>query len=145
MYKVDCECKWRTVFYIPFSTTESKRTTTVSYVKIGQMYVFNITTVTVHLNFLRARLRNLHFPHRFMRGFSKGIFTGVSRAFCNRHKTIFTCSRTTCVYLGLSITFLPRWPRGLRRSSAAVRLLGLRTRIPPGALMFVVNVVCCQV
>jgi hypothetical protein len=27
----------------------------------------------------------------------------------------------------------PRWPRGLRRGSAAVRLLGLRVRIPPGA------------
>jgi len=29
--------------------------------------------------------------------------------------------------------------------SAAARLLGLWVRIPPGALMFVVSVVCCQV
>ena len=35
------------------------------------------------------------------------------------------------------------WPRGLRRGSAAARLLGLRVRIPPGAWMFVCCVVCC--
>ena len=33
-----------------------------------------------------------------------------------------------------------QWPRGLRRGSAAARLLGLRVRIPPGAWMFV----CCE-
>jgi hypothetical protein len=37
------------------------------------------------------------------------------------------------------------WPRGQRCGSAATRLLGLRVRIPPGAWMFVVSVVCCQV
>ena len=40
---------------------------------------------------------------------------------------------------------LRQWPRGLRRSFAAVRLLGLRAQIQPGACMFVLNVVCCQV
>jgi len=34
---------------------------------------------------------------------------------------------------------------GLRRRSAANRLLKLWVRIPPGALMSVVSVVCCQV
>jgi hypothetical protein len=38
-----------------------------------------------------------------------------------------------------------QWPRGLRRGSAAVRLLGLRVRIQPGPWMSVVSVVCCQV
>ena len=38
-----------------------------------------------------------------------------------------------------------QWPRGLRRESAAARLLGLRVRIPPGACMSLVNVVCCLV
>jgi hypothetical protein len=38
-----------------------------------------------------------------------------------------------------------QWPRGLRGGSVAARLLGLRFRIPPGALMSVVSVVCCQV
>ena len=33
-----------------------------------------------------------------------------------------------------------KWPRGLRRGSAAARLLGLLVRIPPGAWMFV----CCE-
>ena len=36
-------------------------------------------------------------------------------------------------------------PRGLRRGSAAARLLRLWVRIPPGAWMSVVIVVCCQV
>ena len=34
-----------------------------------------------------------------------------------------------------------QWPSGLRRGSAADRLLGLRVRIPPGAWIFVV---CCK-
>ena len=33
-----------------------------------------------------------------------------------------------------------QWPRGLRRKSAAARLLGLWVRIPPVAWMFV----CCD-
>jgi hypothetical protein len=36
-------------------------------------------------------------------------------------------------------------PRGLRRGSAAARLLRFCVRIPPGAWMSVVIVVCCQV
>jgi len=36
-------------------------------------------------------------------------------------------------------------PRGLRRGSRAARLLGLWVRLPPGAWMSVVSVVCCQV
>ena len=38
-----------------------------------------------------------------------------------------------------------KWPCGLRRRSAAARLLRSWVRIPLGAWMFVVNVVCCQV
>jgi hypothetical protein len=40
-----------------------------------------------------------------------------------------------------------QWPRGLRRGSAAVCLLGLRVRIHPGAWLCVslLSVVCCQV
>jgi hypothetical protein len=34
-----------------------------------------------------------------------------------------------------------QWPSGLRRGSAAGRLLGLRARIPPGAWVFVLCVV----
>ena len=35
---------------------------------------------------------------------------------------------------------LSQWPRGLRRRSAAARLLRLWVRVPPGALMSV----CCE-
>jgi hypothetical protein len=38
-----------------------------------------------------------------------------------------------------------KWLRGLRRVSEAVRLLGLRVRIPPGKWTSLVSVVCCQV
>jgi len=38
-----------------------------------------------------------------------------------------------------------QWPRGIRRRSAAARLLGLWFRIPPAAWKFVVSVVWCQV
>jgi hypothetical protein len=38
-----------------------------------------------------------------------------------------------------------RWPRGLRRGSAAARLMRLRVRIPLGGWMSLVSVVCCQV
>jgi len=38
-----------------------------------------------------------------------------------------------------------QWPRGLSRGSAAARLLGSWVRIPQGAWMTVVSVVCCQV
>jgi hypothetical protein len=39
-----------------------------------------------------------------------------------------------------------QWPRGLRRRSAAERLLGSWVRIPPGAWMFVsCGWLCCQV
>ena len=36
-----------------------------------------------------------------------------------------------------------QWPRGLRRGSAAARLLGLWVRIQPGAWMSVCCVTCC--
>ena len=37
-----------------------------------------------------------------------------------------------------------QWPRDLRRRSGAARLLRSWVRIPPGARVFVVSVVCCQ-
>jgi len=36
------------------------------------------------------------------------------------------------------------WPRGLRHRSAAARLLRSWVRIPPGACVFFVSVMCCQ-
>jgi hypothetical protein len=49
-------------------------------------------------------------------------------------------------YIILKLKSRPRWPRGLRRRSAAARSLGMRVRIPPEARMpSVVSVVCCQV
>jgi len=44
---------------------------------------------------------------------------------------------TLCIYI---LTCRSQWPRGLRRSSSAARLLRLWVRIPPWAWMFV----CCE-
>ena len=38
-----------------------------------------------------------------------------------------------------------QWPRCLKCRSSAARVLRIWVRIPPGAWMFVVSVVCCQV
>ena len=48
-------------------------------------------------------------------------------------------------YTGYILKSRSQWPRGLRRKSAAARLLRLWVRIPPGAWMFIVSVVCFQV
>ena len=55
-----------------------------------------------------------------------------------------------CIYIYIYMyNYICRsqWPRGLRRRSAAARLLRSWVRIPPGGheCLFVVSVVCCQV
>ena len=50
---------------------------------------------------------------------------------------------TAAIFMVNNLGFV--WPRGLRRRSAAARLLRLLVRIPPRAWMSVVSVVCCQV
>jgi len=57
-------------------------------------------------------------------------------------------SRTKLSLLSSLLNFFmcrSQWQRDLRRRSAAARLLRLWVRIPSGAWMSVVNVVCCQV
>ena len=58
----------------------------------------------------------------------------------------FLCTRL-CYVISVSKRFARRsqWPRGLRRRSAAARLLRLWVRNPPGAWTSVVSVVCCEV
>ena len=46
----------------------------------------------------------------------------------------------TLLYFCKLLSCRSQWPRGLRRRSAAVRLLRLWVRIPPGAWIFV----CCE-
>jgi len=55
-------------------------------------------------------------------------------------------STVNCIfYLTKKSNRRSQWPRGLRRRSAAARLLRSWVRIPPESWMFVVSVVCCQV
>jgi len=48
-------------------------------------------------------------------------------------------------YIFIINTCRSQWPRGLRRRSAALRLLRSWVRFSPRAWMFVVSVVSCQV
>ena len=60
--------------------------------------------------------------------------TVLRKDICGQHvKRICTFYATNC---------RSQWPRGLRRGSAAARLLGLWVRIPPGAWMSV-SCECC--
>ena len=49
------------------------------------------------------------------------------------------------IYIYISKPFWSQSPRGQRCGSAAVRLLGLWVRIPPGLYMSVSCIMCCQV
>jgi hypothetical protein len=56
-----------------------------------------------------------------------------------------SCRRTVSFSLPSIHHRWSQWPWRLRRVSAVARLLGLRVRIPPEALMPVLSVVCCKV
>jgi hypothetical protein len=49
------------------------------------------------------------------------------------------------IICSVSIISRSQWPHGLRRRSAAARLLRLWVRNTPGAWVIVASVVCCQV
>jgi hypothetical protein len=55
-------------------------------------------------------------------------------------KELAECTKTMFNYIRQS-----QRPRDLRRRSTAARLPILWVRIPPGAWMFIVRLVCCQV
>ena len=57
------------------------------------------------------------------------------------HSTV----KMSSFHILILVTGRSQWPRGLRRRSSAARLLRLWVRIPPGAWLFFVSVVCCQV
>ena len=63
----------------------------------------------------------------------------------SKFMAIFIQIKVRIIYVAYLIVSRSQWPRGLRRRSSAARLLRLWVRIPPGAWMFVVSVVCCQV
>jgi len=86
------------------------------------------------------------------------LITGGPRLLCNPHFcTQLTnkhskLSHSGAVKLSPEMYFVStkgkkgqsQWPHGLRRGSAAARLLWLRVWIPPGAWMFL-SLLCCQV
>jgi len=66
----------------------------------------------------------------------------VDRAGCNQN-IMNEIIITSVFILYISVSSRSQWPRGLRRRSAAARLLRSWVRILPGAWMSVVSVVCC--
>ena len=77
---------------------------------------------------------------------------GVSKRLLNvcTYTTLYTASylkirnfsfpNVLQIYVRILVKSRSQWPRGLRRTSAAARLLRSWVRIPPGAWMFV----CCE-
>ena len=63
----------------------------------------------------------------------------------DRHDSQTVTARHFILFIPIFSHSRSQWPRGLRRRSAAARLLRLWLRIPPGAWMSVVSVVCCRV
>jgi hypothetical protein len=80
----------------------------------GRTFLTGINKIALNLKHAHFQLRNLRY----------GV---ADYAICNLCK----CYNKLC---------RSRWPRGLRRGSAAAGLLGLRVRIPPRAWMSV----CCE-
>jgi hypothetical protein len=65
----------------------------------------------------------------------------------NNNNTRLLCNITSLLFkMRKKDDSRSQWPRGLKRGSAAIRLLGLRVRIPPEVgRLSVVSVVCGQV
>ena len=59
----------------------------------------------------------------------------VTESFVNRSIRLIS-SRTSCTLCCTNgVLHRSQWPRGIRQGSSALRLLGLRLRIPPGTWM----------
>jgi len=66
-------------------------------------------------------------------------YKSFSSSLCNLlHSPVTSSFLSLCYVLLMYRVCCSRWPRGLRRRSAAVRLLRLRIRIPPSAPVIVV-------
>jgi hypothetical protein len=88
-----------------------------------------ITTLNVYKIGISVRLCKF--------SFSWNALIPLRHAYLHEHKRKDLISRSWYCWT--------MWTRGLRRRSAAARLLRLWVRIPLGAWMFVVSFVCCQV
>ena len=90
----------------------------------------NSTTRFVYL--IASSNNHLAFPEQSSYNQHSGVMSHVSE----KRKIRFRCA--------VWDSSRSQWPRGLRRGSAAARLLGLRVRIPPGKWMSI-SCGCCQV
>jgi hypothetical protein len=78
--------------------------------------------------------------------FSPRHFTSLIRKAFQIIVTVFIMVTIMKLNIFVAINYQSQWPRGLRRGSTAVRLLGLWVRIPPvHGYLSLVSIVCCQV
>ena len=73
-----------------------------------------------------------------------GSVPGRESHFCSPNRNTLQSRHTSRWHRELTVC-RSQWPCGLRRRSAAARLLGLWVRIPPGARKFVCCELSCQV
>ena len=115
-----------------------------------------------HKSYQASRVRQRDIFHQMLILFLAWILSRrVHFCFCLSKSTLSSrCCKNWTFYFSFLFCLAPfnlriffqytnlcrsQWPRGLRRRSSAARLLRLWVRFPPGAWMFVVRVVCCQV
>ena len=102
------------------------------------------SNVTCHSSRLIAGQRGTCVPPRF--NFTYSLSVGSKKRVHIHLQSVHIPAYVHILYMYINLYMCrSQWSRGLRRSSAAARLLRSWVRIPPGAWMFVVSVVCCQV
>ena len=104
-------------------------------------YVPYSNYVRLHLSYVWTKQMGVIREH------SRGVLCSVGLVTDQCGPENYVNARLLLAFMSSSRTHSPsQWPRGLRRGSAAARMLGLWVRIPPGAwVSFSWSVVCCQV
>ena len=101
-----------------------------------------IMKVLILYNRLHRYVISLHLgpdiPFSVLSSYSHNLCCPIS----GRHQVSRPFKQQIILYFRIHSSRWSQWPRGLRRRSAAARLLRLWVRIPPGACMFV-SCECC--
>ena len=112
----------------------------VCFVTYRSVISFLFCVVYFSSNFVCLYPRQWNITTWFTPSDSRRSFGGAERIQRIQLLIVYTILQQHDSGLTTSPYCLPHWPRGLRRTSAAARLLRLWVRIPPGAWMSV----CCE-
>ena len=135
--------------------TEGTSETIKTFFALNHLLSCHQSLSLLHLNHRYAKLKWKETMHLsdYPSSFSYKTFIGlIIRTTCHSHhcpspteNEARASTSSHVIVKGIRNMSQSQWPRGLRRGSAAARLLRLRVWIPPGVWMFLVSVVWCQV